>query len=170
MASLYQISEEFLHLEQLYEEAINEETGEIENVEKLEEIEASLQRMLVNKSENIIKYIRSEEATIKAFKEEEDRLKKCRQAKEKKLESFSRYIKDNMTKMGSKPIETNLGKISLRKSVKTIVNEDLIEFNEKYAVKQEVIKYDKTTIKKLLSEGTEIKGAYLEENFSVNIK
>ncbi len=170
MSKLYEITQEFERLEALYDEAVNEETGEIENSDILEQIEIELDNLLKNKSEGIVKYFKVEEANIKMLKEEEARLKTLRQRKEKKLEGFKNYIESNLVRMGKKKVETPFGNISLRASKKTMVNEDLIPFSEEYAIKQEVIKYDKTTIKKLLDSGVVIEGAWIEENVTVNIK
>lgn len=170
MASLYELTNEMIKLEQLYEDSINEETGELDNAEVLEKLEEEINQLLVNKSEGIIKYLRMNELEEKALKEEIDRLTALRKRKQKKIEEFKNYIESNMLKIGVKKIETTIGSLGLRKSVKTIVNEDLIKFDERYAIKEEVVKYDKTAIKKLLSEGVEIEGANLEENFSLNIK
>lgn len=170
MASLYELTQDILDLEAMYENAIDEETGEIVDAEVLEKLEEELYEMLTKKSDGIIRYFKNEESTIKSIKEETDRLTALRKRKEKKLEGFKNYIETNMLKIGTKKIETGLGNISIRKSVQTVVNEDVIEFDERFAKKVETIKYDKTEIKKLLSEGVEIEGASLVENYSVSVK
>lgn len=170
MASLYDLTQDILDLEAMYESAIDEETGEIIDAEVLEKLEEELHEMLLKKSDGIIRYFKNEESTIKSIKEEIDRLTALRKRKEKKLEGFKNYIETNMLKIGTKKIETGLGNISIRKSIQTVVNEDVIEFDERFAKKIETIKYDKTEIKKLLSEGVEIEGASLVENFSVSVK
>ncbi|MGL4425089.1 MAG: siphovirus Gp157 family protein [Cetobacterium sp.] len=168
--SMYVITQEMERLEELYEASINEETGELDNADTLEQLELEINSLLVNKSEGIIKYMRMEELAEKALKEEIDRLTALRKRKQKKIEGFKNYIEFNMTKIGVKKIETNVGNLGLRKSVKTIVNEDIIAFDEKYAKVEEVVKYDKTIIKKLLSDGVKIDGAFLEDSYSVSIK
>ncbi|MGL5100869.1 MAG: siphovirus Gp157 family protein [Fusobacteriaceae bacterium] len=168
--NLYQITEEMRLLDDLYLQSIDEETGEIADSDILEELDVRLKEMLINKSEGIIKYFRNEEASIKALKDEEVRLGTLRKRKEKKIEGFKRYIESNMMKIEAKNIETNLGKISLRKSVKTIVNEEFISKDERYWRAETVNKFDKATIKKLLVEGEVIEGASLEDSFSITIK
>jgi hypothetical protein len=168
--SLYAITEEMVRIENLYLESVNEETGEIENIEMLEQLDTELKEMLVKKSEGIVKYFRNEEANIGSIKEEIARLTALKKRKEKKLEGFKNYIESNMIKIETKKIETSLGNISLRKSVKTVVNEDIVEKDERYWKQEITDKFDKTEIKKLLVNGEIIAGASLEESFSVSIK
>lgn len=170
MASLYELTNEFLELDRLYMESVDEETGEIINAHKLEEVEVRLGKLLEEKSEGIIKYTKNLESDIASLKLEEKRLTELRKRKEKKLDGFKKYIEFNLVRIGKNKIDTNIGSISIRKSVQTVINEDVIEYNPQYATKSEVIKYDKATIKKLIEQGEEIDGATLVENLNVNIK
>lgn len=167
---LYEISKEFLALEELWESSINLETGEIQNCEVLEELETIIKEMLKNKAENIIKYIRNEEASIKAIKEEEERLAKLRKDREKKINNFKEYIKNNMQIMKENSITTNVGSIKLRNSQSTVIDERFIQYDPRYATKETVYKYDKRLIKDLLQKGETIRGASIQNNLSINIK
>lgn len=170
--TLFELTKEFEKLEEKMLLSINEETGEIENSELIEEIEKELKDMLANKSENIIRYIRAKELSIKATDEEIERLKKYKKSSEKRLDNFKKYVLMNMYKMGKTDLETNIGKISISKSVKTIINEDIIKKDPRYYRAETKIehKFDKTAIRKLINSGVNIEGAYLEENSSIKIK
>ncbi|MGL5962661.1 MAG: siphovirus Gp157 family protein [Cetobacterium sp.] len=170
MASLYEITNEFIELERLYEDSIDEETGELCNTEYLEALEVKLGLLLEEKSEGVIKYMKNMESDVVALKSEEKRLNELRKRKEKKIEGFKRYLEQNLNRMGKNKINTALGTISLRKSIQTLINEDIITYDERYSRKIEIIKYDKASIKKLLEEGVDIEGASVVDNYTVSIK
>ena len=170
--TLFEISKEFEKLEEKILLSINDGTGEIENAELIDEIEKELEEMLSNKSENIIRYIRAKELSIKATDEEIERLKKYKKSSEKHLDSFKNYVLMNMYKMGKTNLETNIGKISISKSVKTIVNEAIIKKDPRYYRAETKVehKFDKNVIRKLINNGEKIDGAFIEESSSIKIK
>lgn len=170
--TLFEITKEFEKFEEQFLLSIDEETGEIINPELLNQLESELEKMLSDKSENIIRYVRAKELSIKATDEEIERLKQLKKSNEKQLDNFKKYIIMNMFKLGKKKIETGVGNISITKSVKTIVDESIIKKDPRYYREETKIerKYDKNEIKKLLNQGEKIDGAYLEENNSIKIK
>ena len=167
---LYELGDEFEKLDELYLNSVDEETGEIKNIETIEEIESELENLLLHKAENIIKYVKNEESDIKAIKDEIDRLTLCKKRKEKKLENFKKYIESNLIKIGKNKIPTSNGSISIRKSHKTIIDENRIPKDERYWTQKIENKFDKTLIKKLLDAGEIIDGASIVETCNVNIK
>lgn len=144
--SLYEITNAFPAL--LESEEITEEDKN--------KIKAELTMLLQQKSQNVIGYVRNNELTIEAMKEEEDRIASNRKTLENKLTRFKQYVKECMENNGITKITTGLGTLSIAKSPASveIINEDAIpsEF------KQEIItvKVDKTKIKNNFKETGEI--------------
>ena len=138
--------------------------------EQWEELYNHLMGMIVNKSENTIKYIRNIESRIAVAKSEEDRLKSYRQTEEKKLKRLKEYIVLCLKQANMDKIETGIGRVSLRKApVSVEIDENLLP--KKYQEKQIVYKTDKNSIKKLLLEGQAIKGARLvDDKYTLTIK
>ena len=144
--SLYNITNAFPAL--MESEEITEE-----NKNKIKE---ELTMLLQQKSQNVIGYVRNNELTIEAMKEEEDRISSNRKALENKLTRFKQYVKECMENNGITKIETGLGTLSIAKSPASveIINEEEIP-NE---FKQEIVtvKIDKTKIKNNFKETGEI--------------
>lgn len=144
--SLYEITNAFPALME------NEEITE----EDKNKIKEELTILLQQKSQNVIGYVRNNELTIEAMKEEENRIASDRKVLENKLTKFKQYIKECMENNGITKITTSLGTLSIAKSPASveIINEEAIpsEF------KQEVVtvKIDKTKIKNNFKETGEI--------------
>ena len=135
--SLYEMTNDLI---ELMDAEINEEV-------KAEIIEA-IKLQIETKAENIIAVIRNYETRIEAVKAEEKRLTEYRRSEEKKLENLKQYTTYCMEQLGSKKLDTNLGRISLRKkpSSLNIVDEDLIPSEYKEII--QTVKIDKAQIKK----------------------
>lgn len=169
--TLYQITDDILKLDEMFLDMVDMETGEIKgDTEQIEKLEVQLQEMLENKTENIIKYIKSMEYDNEIRKQEEKRLKQLRERDEKKIESIKNYVLMNMKKLDTKSIKTSIGNISIRKSTSTVLNESELEKDTRYWKEEITNKFDKNVIKKLLQSGEDIKGAVLVESEKVNIK
>ena len=139
--TLYEMTNDLVSL---MDEEINEEAREeIINLIKLQ---------MEVKAENIIAVIRNYETRIDGIKAEEKRLSEYRKSEEKKLEKLKEYTVYCMEQLGNKKLDTNLGRISLRKKPASlnIVNEELIPNEYKELV--QTIKIDKAQIKKDLKD------------------
>lgn len=148
----------------------------MENEEITEEdknkIKEELTILLQQKSQNVIGYVRNNELTIEAMKEEEDRIANNRKVLENKLTRFKQYIKECMENNGITKITTGLGTLSIAKSPASveIINEEAVpsEF------KQEIVtvKVDKTKIKNNFKETGEIPDGVniITTNTSLRIK
>ena len=168
---IYEITEEIKVLEELYLEAIDEETGELKSADILEEFEKELNDQLTNKGANIIAFIQNSELTTNAIDIEIKRLTALKKQNTKKLDNFKNYLVVNMERMGTKKIETNLGTLSLRSSESVGINDSEInKEDERYTEKITDIKISKAKIKALLDAGEEVKGAYILEKNNLNIK
>ena len=168
--TLYGISKEMIAMEELWEMAIDEETGEVKDAALLEELQQGIETTLKEKSADIVKYYKNRDSLIESIDKEIKRLQELKKIGEKKQDSFKNYIKMCMEKMGVKKIETSNGNISLRKTPESVelIDEEIIP--EKFKTTIQLEKISKTDIKKALKEGEEVPGATLKRGMSINIK
>lgn len=165
---LHEIVKEGLELEQLFNSQIDEETGEIKDYGTIVELEDEWKKLLEDKSGKIIQFIKIKEGEINVVDEEIKRLQAIKKREEKKVENFKNYIKHQMLIGGIEDITTPLGKISFRKSVETIIDENIID--KKYGTLEQTWKFNKTELKKIIASGQEIEGVKLVENKNLQIK
>ena len=162
------IRDEFRALEELYEDQIDYETGEIKDSNTLGELQLELQEQLLKKSEGLIQVIKSKEYQLETLDDEIKRLQAIKKVRTNQLKNFENFIKVNMQQMELKKIETPLGAISLRTSKAIELNEDVLD--PKYGTIIQETKFSKTEIKKLLEAGEVINGARIVENISLQVK
>lgn len=160
--SLYEITNAFPAL--MESEEISEEDKK--------QIEQELTILLQQKSQNIIGYVRNNELTIEAMKQEEDRISKAKKALENKNIRFKQYVKECMEGNGITKIETGLGSLSIAKNP---ISVEVVNENEIPAeFKQEVvsIKVDKKAIADNFKSTGEIPSGVniYTENTSLRIK
>ena len=160
--SLYEINEKILNFR--YE--IDEETGEILNIDELDKLNMAFDE----KIENLCLYAKSLRAEASAIKDEEKNLKERREAKERKADNIEDYISRNLQ---GKKFETARVKVSWRKSESVeILNEDAVP--ERLLDIQVVRKPMKSEIKKELkraeAEGREVPWARLNVNNNMSLK
>lgn len=163
--SLYNITNKFV---ELMEKAENEELS----AEEVQAIGMELEQELMNKSSNIIAYIKNAESLVNAIKDEETRLKEMREVGEKKLEKFKTYVLDNMNRLGLVEIPTSLGSLKVAKNPMSVEIENEDEVPSEF--KKEVVKttIDKTAIKNHFKETGEIVAGtrVITEKTSLRIK
>lgn len=142
-------------------ECVDMETGEIIDIEKLNELEIERD----TKIENIALWIKNLNADAKALKEEKDNLYARQKACENKAESLKNYLNNFL--QGEKYKSSKVS-ISYRdsKSVSVI---------DASKIPSEYLKYaeptiNKTDIKNALENGIEIDGAEIVTNTSIQIK
>lgn len=166
----YELTEEERKLNDLFLEAIDEETGEIKDSEILDELEAEFKTALTNKSAGIIKAIREQEEKINGTENEIKRLQNLKASRIKALKRFKDYIKFNLKNMDIKKVETSLGTISLRVNPPStdIFDESILP--KKFFKEKVTYTASKTDIKKALQNGEEVPGARLVVNTNLNIK
>ena len=150
--SLYEMATDLIELVEV------EEVSEEMKAEIMEQIK----EVMEVKAENIIKVIRDYETRIDGIKSEEKRLAEYRRSEEKKLERLKDYTLNCMEMMGNKKLETNLGRISLRKKPSSLVIVDENQVPDIYKTVKEVLTIDKMQIKKDLKENA-IDGVELVE-------
>ena len=139
---------------------IDEESGEIMNVDALEALEIEKNA----KIENVALYIKNLAAEAAAIREEEKALQDRRKAKENKAEALKKYLSFCLN--GAKFESSKVG-IAWRKSTALEIEDGAILPLQFVKVKEE---YDKTKIKEALKSGEEIEGCRLVERNNINIK
>lgn len=153
MATLYEINQELMNL-------IDEETGEITDLEKWNELNLTADQ----KIENIGCWIKNLNADIAALKKEEDNLAKRRTTAKNRVKFLKRHLEGYLN--GQK-FETAKLKVSFRKS-------ESLEILDTAKIPDEYLKFDvkvdKQELKKAVKEGLELDGVRLMENQNIQIK
>lgn len=154
--NLYEIDAEIL-------KTFDEETGEILDSEKLNDLQMARETKLTN----IVHYIKNLEADAEILKKAEDDFKARRQSAEKKAESLTKYLEGYLAG-DTFESEDKTAKVTYRKSESVDVTDvfALPEFLKKYADPTP----DKTEIKRLLKAGQTVEGATLVTNMKIQIK
>jgi hypothetical protein len=157
MANLYELNEAIAK----FEFEIDEETGEILNVEALEGIE--LERK--EKIENIALWIKNLKSDAEAYKREKDSFAKKQKVAENKMESLKEYLSGALR--GEK-FRTDRVQISYRPSQRVeIMDEGKIP--EAYLIAQPP-KVDKQSIKEALKNGEVVDGATLVDSENIQVR
>lgn len=161
--TLYEMSNEYRNVLENLE--IDPETGEIINLEELEQ----MQGQLYDKTEAVAIYIKELKAESEMIAAEEKALKERKESKIKKAENLTRYLGNMMTMNAMPSFETSKVKVSSRKSEAVVVAENA-EIPEKYLVTKTEVKPDKTALKKAIKSGEEIPGVIVEERVNWSVK
>lgn len=168
----YQYGEEIEKIGKLLDECVDEETGEIADEVKLikaERLADELQKQLVVKAADVIKFYKNRELFIKAAKEEKARIAELLKSAESKQEKFDKYLLFCMKKMGVDTLETIQGTIKIKKSKRTdILDETIIP--KDYIEIVQTNKISKDSIKKAIQAGKEVPGAAVNEYENINVK
>lgn len=165
---LYEIANEYLALVEAIE---NEELPEEAVADTLEAITAEIE----DKADNIACLMKSLNAEAEAIREEEKRLAKRRQAKERVAERLKGYISETLQRAGIASVETARNKITFRKSESVEINDEVFFKWANENGRFDLLSYsaptaNKTEIKKTLKEGAGIEGAVLRINQNIQIK
>ena len=144
-------------------ETFDQETGEILDEEKLNQ----LQMDRAQKITNIVHFIKNLEADAEAFKKVMDDFKSRKDSAEKKAESLRKYLENYMNGETFES-EDKTAKIAYRKS-------ESVEVSDIWLIPEEYKKYkepeaDKTAIKKAIKEGHEVEGAKLVTKMNMQVK
>ena len=153
---LYEINEEIL-------KCVDEETGDIIDLERLSELEIEES----DKISNIACWIKDLKAEAEAIKAEKQNLEKRQKAAENRMESLKNYLAGYL---GGRKFKDARCSISYRKSISTVIDESL-DLSTLPAEYQKIkIEADKTAIKNALEAGTKIDGCALIEKDNIIIK
>jgi hypothetical protein len=140
---------------------VDVETGEIFDIDKLEELE--LARDV--KVENICLWIKNLKAEAEALKAEKEVFAQRQKAAENKMESLKRYISGYLE---GAAFESAKVKVSFRKSEAVEIMEGAVIPDEYLRFKEPEI--NKTALKTALKSGVSIAGVHIIENQNIQIK
>lgn len=155
---LFEIKESYLRLMEM---DLDEQTMR----DTLEGLEGDLE----DKIDNIACIIKSLEAEKKAISEEVEKMMIRITQKQVKADNLKEYVYQTFKALNKDKIETKRNVLQIKKNPASVV---LVEgFNiEEYMTKKITVAPDKTKIKELLKQGTEIPGARLEQKERLEIK
>lgn len=153
MASLYELTNEFL---EIYQEL---EAAELDE-DVVENTLESLQLPIEKKAENIIKFAKNLEAMADARKAEAKRLNEVAASESKKAERLLEYLDYAMQRLGKKELMAGIFKASYRKGAE-VVEIDESKLPKKYWQPQPPKPISKTELKKMLKENEKIDGVSL---------
>ena len=140
-----------------------------EDNEALKEYLDSARLTLNEKVNNIVKFERGLNAGADAIDIEIKRLSELKRSLNKKADNIKEYISIQMQKNGIEKIKTDIAELSFRKSEQVIISDDK-EIHPAFILIKEVRSIDKLAIKKAIKTGTDVRGAYIEEFFNLQIK
>ena len=151
---LYEINQQILN-------CIDKETGEIVDIEKLNDLQMAKDEKL----ENLALWYKDLLAEANALKEEKEAFAAREKAAKNKAESIKNFL---AYALNGENFKTTKCALSFRKSEKTVIDDI-------YSVPENFLKYsepkaDLTGIKKAIKNGEEINGAHLEETQNIQIK
>lgn len=129
----------------------------------------SIEGAIENKAENIAKLIRNLESDVKAYKEEEERLKTKRQATENKVKWLKTYLEDNMKLTGKTKFKSGMFNFSIQKNPASVNILDERIIPKEFLIPQ-LPKIDKTALKDVLKTGVEVPGAELKQTEGLRIR
>ena len=118
--------------------------------------------------ESLCKIRANKLAYIEALKNEEKRIKEKRQREEKSLEHLEEYMLLIHKQSGQDKSIAGTFTVNTRKSTSVIIDDN---FNDdRFQTIVEEKKIDKMAIKKALSSGEEVNGAYLQINENLQVR
>jgi len=166
--NLYEMTEEMLKLDELYDEMINSETGEIEDADVLAELEKELDENMEQKIENIVKFSINLNSEIEQLKAEKKRIDGEMSRRRRKIESLTKLVKMSMDRTGKKAFKTIYKNVKLTKGR---MKYELVDPNE---VPRELLKIDvsikKNEVAKYVKKNGEIPAGVLAEQGEDTLK
>ena len=121
------------------------------------------------KLENITLYIKECEAEAKALKEEYDKLKQRADTATRKADSLRKYLTDSLINNGETDgFSTARCKVSFRKS-ESVEVPDIEYLDNKFKIENISYSPDKKAIKAAIKSGEDVCGAFLKENYNIQI-
>lgn len=154
MANLYEINQAIM-------DCVDEETGEIVDIEKLNDLHMQFD----DKVENIACFIKNLLSDAKAIKEEENNLASRRKSYENKANSLKKYLSDTLNGQKFKTAKVS---ISYRKS-ESVDIENMKDVPEEY-IKIAEPTVDKASAKQAIKSGIKIPGLRLAESKNIQIR
>lgn len=167
--TLYSRVAELEKWEELFESCIDEETGEIIDTDALEELKNDLEKQIVEKSSDVVKYHKNRDGLINQVSYEIKRLQAFKKALTNRQKNFEKYIIYCMDKLGKDKIETPNGVIKITDSEGVVII-DKEKVPAQYVTVKQEFKEDLRAISKAIKSGTKVPGAVLEKRKNISIK
>ena len=158
MATLYELVKEIEN----FDFDIDEETGEILNIDELDALELAKDV----KVENICLYVKNLLSDAKAYKEEKDNFAQKQKAAENKAERLKEYLQ---TMLAGEKFKSSKVTVSYRKS-KTVDVIDVEYAPAEYLRIKQTVEPDKKAIKEAIENGIEVNGCSLVEKQNMSIR
>ena len=167
--NLYQLTNNFIEVDRLISEYL--ENGEQELAENLVKANEIIAQEIENKSTGFLYMFRNMDSQMEAIDGEIKRLQDLKKSVKSKSDRLKNMLKDSMEAIGTKNIETNLGKISIRKNPGSLVIDDidLVPATYKEEIVTRTVRVDTNLVKKLIKSGVDIEGCRLEVGTSLTI-
>lgn len=169
--TLWKLTEQGSKLEEMIENSINWETGEVdENYDKLTDLKNEINALVVSKGKDLIYVLRKQDNYAEVIDEEIKRLQTLKKSYTKKKENLSNYIKMCMITNNIKAIETPVGKLSIVNNAESVEIYDESLIDKKFIKTKIEETISKTDIKNAIKNGEEVQGARLVRNTRLVIK
>jgi hypothetical protein len=168
--NIYELDAEFTKTMDELLSVFDEETGEVTDIDRFEELKKALDGLAEERKQkisNVACWYKSLVAEANAIKEEKQKLAKRQAACENKAENLKKYLEYALQGEKFKDARVN---ITYRptKSVGFISDYDYSKLPPEF--QKVTIEPKKTEIKKAIESGVEIPGAFIEEKVSTIIK
>ena len=160
--NLYEINQKLM---ETFEEAVDQETGEIVNEQAYEALDA-LQMALEEKTENILLWVKNLSAKAEALKKEKQAFAERQSRVEKRVESLKQYVSGVLD---GNDFSTDKVSVTWRKSQAVEYHGDISDLPEEYLRRRDP-ELNKDALKKALKTGEEIKGACLVTKKNIQIR
>jgi len=157
--SLYEITGAYKNIEDLLEKGSEELAVYLDSIEM----------QMENKVNNIVRYSKNLELTALAINTEIARMTDLKKGYEKKSEALIDYISNTMQRNGIEKIDTEVCKLSFRKS-STVEIDDTTKIPKEYVVEKVSYSPDKKAIKEAIEKGVTVDGAHIENHKNLQIK
>ena len=158
---LYEIDEAILAL-------VNPETGEIEDMDRLDELQMERSRKL----ENVTLWIKDLESDSRAIQEEEKKLRKRREQADRKADGLRRWLHEAL---GGQKFSTPRAAVSYHRSTSLEIDDEesfaqWCQENRPDLLRQPKPEINRQAVREALENGEELWGAGLKENENLIIK
>jgi len=165
MASIYEITDDFLRIQEMMEDP---ELDPQTLADTLEAIEGELEV----KAENYAKVMKNLEGDIVAIKAEIDRLTAKKRAIENNIKNMKATLQSVMEVTGKTKFKTDLFSFGIQKNAPSVVvDEQYIENIPEEYLKFREPEINKTAIKDAINNGVDLSGiAHLEQSQSLRIR
>ena len=169
--NLYKETFDFIALQGLMMDLVDEETGEILEIEEYEKLEDEVNHRITNNLDEIMADIRKQDTMVSVVDDEIKRLQDRKKILSKRSEGALTRVKNFMLSTNQKKLETALGEFKTTRSEAVVFTDELkIPDEYKEEVVKTTIKINKANLKKLIKSGTNVEGVTLEVRTNIKLK